>query len=123
MEIQDALQVIRRLADGLHPETGEILPGDSLYRNAQAVRALARAVGALERQQARERLRGSSPPNTGKPWSDSEDAQLAEELRLGITLQAIAAAHRRREGSIVARILRLRQSTVVERKLKVGPRS
>lgn len=121
MEIQDALQVIRRLADGLHPETGETLPDGNLYRSPLAARALERAVIALERQQARERVRGSSPPNAGKPWSDDEDAQLAEELRLGITLQAIAAAHRRREGSIVARILRLRQSTIAERKLRVAP--
>lgn len=120
MEIQEALQIIRRLADGLHPETGGALPADSLYQNPQAVRALQRAVAALERQHEREKLRSSSPPNTGKPWTEKEDTQLAEELRLGITLQAIAAAHCRREGSVVARILRLRQNAIADRKRRVA---
>jgi len=48
MEIQEALDVVRRLADGLHPENGESLGKDSLYQHPQAVRALSRAVLALE---------------------------------------------------------------------------
>lgn len=120
MEIQEALDIVRKLADGVHPETGEMLPTDCLYQNPQAVRALQRAVAALERQHERERLRSSSPLNAGKPWTENEDAQLVEELRMGITLQAIAAAHSRREGSIVARILRLRQNAIAERKRKVA---
>ncbi len=43
MEIQEALEVIRKLADGIHPETGAVLPGDSLYHHPQAVRAMHRA--------------------------------------------------------------------------------
>lgn len=120
MEIHEALEIVRRLADGLHPETGETLPSDCLYQNPQAVRALQRAVAALERQHERERVRSSSPPNTGKPWTEIEDAQLAQELNLGVTLQAIAAAHSRREGSIVARILRLRQHAIADRKRKAA---
>ena len=69
MEIHEALEVVRRLADGLHPENGESLGGDSLYQHPQAVRALNRAVLALEFQQERERSRRSLPANAGKPWS------------------------------------------------------
>jgi hypothetical protein len=107
MEIQEALDVIRRLADGLHPENGEALGGDSLYQHPHAVRALNRAVQALEFQQERERTRRSLPANAGKPWSNEEDARICEELRHGTNFQEIARVHNRTAGSIVARLIRL----------------
>jgi hypothetical protein len=106
MEIQEALEIVRRLADGVHPETGQALTGDSPYQEAQVVRALNRAVLALEFQQARER-RNPLPANAGKPWSNSEDAQICEELRRGVNFQEIARTHGRTLGSIVARLIRL----------------
>lgn len=111
MEIHEALEIVRKLADGLHPETGQVLQNDCLYQNPQAVRALHCAVHALELQQARERARRSLPANAGKPWTDQEDAQLHAELRRGTSLQEIATAHNRRVGSVVARLVRLRKSS------------
>src|SRR3954447_25935236 len=73
MEIQEALEIVRKLADDVHLETRQSTGGDSLYRNPQAVRALNRAVQALEFQQERERTRKSLPPNAGKAWSNAED--------------------------------------------------
>jgi len=31
MEIREALTIVRKLADGVHPETGEVLQGDCLH--------------------------------------------------------------------------------------------
>ena len=107
MEIQEALEIIRRLADGLHPENGEPLVGDSPYQQPRAVRALNRAVQALEFQQQRESTRRSLPANAGKAWSNEEDAQICGELRSGINFQDIARLHNRTAGSIVARLIRL----------------
>jgi hypothetical protein len=42
MEIQEALAIIRKLVGGIHPETGETLQTDCLYRHPQAVRAMQR---------------------------------------------------------------------------------
>lgn len=112
MEMSEAVEIVRKLADGLHPETGQALGSDCLYQDAQIVRALHCAVRALELQHARERTRRSLPRNAGKPWSDQEDAQLQEELRRGISLQEIAAAHSRRVGSVVARLVRLRKNSI-----------
>jgi len=106
MEIQEALAVMRKLADGLHPDTGAVLPGDCLYHHPQAVRALSRAVAALEFQQERERKK-FLPKNAGKPWSNQEDAQVCEELRRGVSFDQIAHLHCRTTGSIVARLVRL----------------
>ena len=107
MEIQEALEIIRRLADGLHPESGEPLLPDSAHQHPQAVRALNRAVEALEFQQQRDRTRHSLPANAGKPWSSEEDAQICSELRHGVNFQEIARTHSRTAGSIVARLIRL----------------
>ena len=107
MDIREALEVIRKLADGLHPETGQAVSGDSMYQHPRAVRALNRAVLALEFQEAREHARNSLPANAGKPWSNTEDAQICEELRRGVNFQEIARTHGRTLGSIVARLIRL----------------
>jgi hypothetical protein len=48
MEMQEALKIMRALADGVSPETGEALAADSVYQYAPVVRAFHRAVGALE---------------------------------------------------------------------------
>src|SRR5581483_334895 len=106
METQEALLVIRKLADGMHPETGVVLPADCLYHHPQAVRALHRAVAALEFQEEHER-RKFLPKNAGKPWSHEEDAQVCDELRRGINFQQIAHLHSWTTGSIVARLVRL----------------
>jgi hypothetical protein len=116
MEICEALEIVRKLADGVHPDTGQVLPGDCLFQHPQAIRALQYAVDALEAQDQRRRMRNSMPPNAGKPWTDDEDQRLSEELRHGISLQEIATAHSRRVGSIVARIMRIRQKIPVQRR-------
>jgi hypothetical protein len=59
MEIEEALAVIRKLADGVHPDSGATLPADNLYQHPQAVRAMHRAMGALEFQAERERPKNS----------------------------------------------------------------
>lgn len=106
MEIQEALAVVRKLADGIHPDTGVVLPGDCLYHHHQAVRALQIAVAALEFRLQRERKK-FLPKNAGKPWSNQEEAQVCEELRRGVSFDQIAHLHSRTTGSIVARLVRL----------------
>lgn len=107
MEIQEALVIVRELANGLNPESGVVLNNDSPLQNPQTVRALNRAVAALEFQQERQRARLSLPANAGKPWSNNEDVQICDELRRGINFQEIARGHGRTVGSIVARLIRL----------------
>ncbi len=107
MEIQEALQIVRKLADGIHPETGEVLQTDCLYQQPQAVRALHRAAGALEFQDDRERAKKFLPANAGKSWSNQEDAQICDELGRGVNFQEIAKTHNRTIGSIIARLVRL----------------
>ncbi len=65
MEIQEAIKVIRALADGVNPETRELLKDDSICRNPQAVMALNRALAALVILQERELKKPASAGSTG----------------------------------------------------------
>ena len=107
MEIQEALTIVRALADGVNPENGEVLTIDVVYQYAPVVRALHRVVGALEILEERERSRRPLPGNGIKAWSRAEDAQVCEELRRGIDFHQIAKTHNRTIGSIIARLVKL----------------
>jgi hypothetical protein len=89
MEIREALTIVRKLADGVHPETGEVLQEDCLYNHPHAVHTSrdwrARVSG---RAGAREKVPAG---NVGKAWSNQEDAQICEELRRGMNLRADCA--------------------------------
>jgi DNA-binding NarL/FixJ family response regulator len=104
MEIQDAIKVIRALADGVNPETRELMKDDSICRNPQAVMALNRALAALVTQQERELKK---PASAGQYWSRAEDQQVCEELRKGMNFEDIAKTHNRSVPSIVARLVKL----------------
>ena len=79
MEIQEALQIVRKLADGIHPETGKVLQTDLPVSAAAGSPRLHRAAGALEFQDERERAKKFLPANAGKSWSNQEDAQICDE--------------------------------------------
>jgi hypothetical protein len=106
METGEALKIMRALADGVSPETGEVLAADSVYQYAPVVRAFHRAVGALEYREEREQSRRTLPANAGKSWSRAEDEQVCEELRRGIDFHQIAKTNRT-VGSIIARLVKL----------------
>jgi hypothetical protein len=107
MDIPEALNIVRKLAAGVDPESGRALPRESMYQHPQSVRALHYAIAALEFQQERERTRRFLPANAGKVWTDQEDAQICDELRRGTNFEGIARAHNRTVGSIIARLVRL----------------
>src|SRR5436309_9272940 len=56
MDIQEALKIMRALANGKNPENGEALEESSVCRRPQTVRALNRAISALVAEQGRETL-------------------------------------------------------------------
>ncbi len=104
MEIQAAIKVIRALADGVHPETGEALKEDLIYRDPQVVMALNKALGALVTQEQRELKK---PASAGQFWSRAEDKQVCEELRKGMSFDDIAKTHNRSVPSIIVRLVKL----------------
>ena len=106
MEQAQALAVVRSLANGVDPESGEAFPPESVYQRPLVVRALYEAASALERSERFERRRAQMPAKTGEPWSEDEDRKLLAAFDAGRALQELAAAHERSMGAIRARLLK-----------------
>jgi hypothetical protein len=107
MDAETALTVVRPLADGVDPMTGEALSADGPYQRPQIVRALMVAVGALEQERLREQRRQRLPGNAGMPWSTEEDEDLAREFDGGKSPGELAAMHGRTGSAIQARLVKL----------------
>jgi hypothetical protein len=106
MDQAQALEVVRSLANGVDPESGEVFPPESAYQRPQVVRALYEAAAALERIERFERRRAQMPAKTGEPWSEEEDRKLLAAFDAGRALQELATAHERRMGAVRARLLK-----------------
>jgi hypothetical protein len=106
MDQAQALEMVRSLANGVDPESGEIFPPESAYQRPQVVRALYEAASALERIERFERRRAQMPAKTGEPWSEEEDRKLLAAFDAGRALQELASAHERTMGAVRARLLK-----------------
>src|SRR6478735_6696625 len=93
MDAAQALTVVRSLANGVDPESGEVFPPESAYQRPQVVRALYEAASALERIERFERRKSQMPQKTGEPWTEDEDRKLLAAFDAGRALQELAAAH------------------------------
>lgn len=97
MEIERAREIIKQLADGVDPTTGEVLPRESVYNKPEVIRALFTIW-----------LETSDPlRNAGKPWNDIEDEKLADEFASKMSISEIAAEHGRTRGAIESRLEKL----------------
>jgi hypothetical protein len=112
MEKEQAVRILSALANGVHPDTGEVFTGDSPYQHPDTVRALFEGMRALEaaaRSGAQgERSRASESPATGfVRWTDAEEERLATEFDSGKSTAELARLHNRSRAAIEARLLKL----------------
>jgi hypothetical protein len=107
MQLQNALPIVRALADGVDPHTGAVFADESPYAEPKTLRALFSAVELMEREVEREKRRERLPANFGKPWSEGEDRTLVGEFDAGVTLPDIARKHARTHSSIRLRLEKL----------------
>lgn len=105
MELQAARQIIDTLAQGIHPVTGEAMPEDSPYNAPPVIRALFAVSQALLVPQVR--ARRVLPPNAGKPWEMSEDAQLASGFDAGKPVEELATDAGRTRFAVETRLVKL----------------
>ncbi len=107
MQLQSALPIVRALADGINPLTGEAFSDDCPYSEPRTLRALFSAVELMEREVEREKRRERLPANFGKPWTEGEDHELTSAFDSGLTLGELARKHARTLGSIRLRLEKL----------------
>src|SRR6185312_7060586 len=104
MQLESALPIVRALADGVNPVTGEAYPETSPYAEP---RALFSAVDLMQKEVEREKRRERLPANFGKPWTEGEDRTLAAEFDGGLSMPDIARRHARTQSSIRLRLEKL----------------
>ena len=107
MQLQSALPIVRALADGVNPETGETFSENCPYAEPRTLRALFSAVELMEREVEREKRRERLPANFGKPWTEGEDQALIAEFDAGMPMGEIARKHARTQSSIRLRLEKL----------------
>jgi len=99
MNTQQAMSVIEQAMQNADSEDPKKKP--------DFVRALFQAHEALRQQHASESRRASLPRNTGKPWSEEEEARLLELFHEDMELRVIAEDLERTLGAVKARLVRL----------------
>jgi len=107
MDTKRAIQILSALADGVDPYTGEVLPSDGPFQEAETVRALFLAIKGLENPDIKEKKLKDKPNNAGKPWSKEEDDDLAKGFDAGVTVKELSEKHGRTRGAIQTRLIRI----------------
>jgi len=122
MELDEAKQILKALADGIDPTTGEVLPKESPYNDPSVIRALFTVLGSIKtvketRQTDKQKQRGdidsSKPKNAGLPWTEELKAEVASKYLSGTSIHKLARYFERTTGAIVSELTK--QGVMVSR--------
>ena len=101
MDIMRAIELLKGLADGVNPLTGEVLSPQDSCNQVEIVRALHCVI-----EHAKTPIK-KLPKNAGAPWSTEEDSTLLEEFESGASISELAEKHARTTGAITSRLSKL----------------
>ncbi len=111
MQAQQAQTILKALADGCHPRTGEAFPDDSAYQDPLAVRALHFALDNLkateDKATAIVEKSTNKPSRSGKPWTPDEEAIVLAGFEAGEDLADIGRKIQRSSVAVTARLVKL----------------
>ena len=99
MDIIRAKEIVRTLADGVDPTTGEVLTAECVYNSPEVIRALFTLLEHVNVDTIKAPFQ-----NAGKPWSSSEDEKLRDEFFSSLKISDIAKKHGRTYGAIESRL-------------------
>lgn len=118
MNTAQARRILEQLLEGVHPLTGEILPADHVCAEPEIIRALHKAIQALDQasppppqeQQAKETQKSKSSGSrtrTKAPWTEKEDQYLREQWQAGQPVEEIAKQVKRNTRTVSCRLVYL----------------
>ena len=107
MDKSKAIDILKSLADGLHPVSREQFDKHHVINEPDVIRALNAAVDALSSDDGKVAHRRDLPERVGRPWRENEDNALIKAFDEGIALNDLAAKHQRTRGAIRPRLIRL----------------
>ena len=106
MDDLTAACIIKSLAAGADPTTGERLADLAALQSPDVVCALQLGAESLETRTRRQRRQASLPRNAGKPWTPDEDERLLAGFDGGATIEQLVAQHERTRAGIEARLVK-----------------
>jgi hypothetical protein len=114
MDIKRSTEILRSLANGADPATGEAYPADSPYNQPEVIRALYACIRYLEQSPKRgpkthgmrqaDNLARGRPKNAGLPWTTEMRDDLATAFQSGTSPLELAERFERTRGSILAEL-------------------
>jgi hypothetical protein len=116
MEAAKTIEILKALAEGIDPGTGEHYPAGSPYQHPDTVRALFAAIHGLENTAPRpaetdaprpDKSGKPAPENAGRPWSQEEDSRLGQAYDSGKSVEELAQVHKRSKWAIESRLARM----------------
>ena len=115
METTEIRIIVKTLAQGIDPTTGEVFPENSPYNDPKIIRALykvcelawpsGRSKLSIEEKRQRNLERGL-PRNAGLMWSDEHRDAVAEGFKNGRTIRELADEMERSLTAINAELIR-----------------
>lgn len=114
MDAAEALKIVRPLAEGVDPFTGEIYPEKSPYQNPNTVRALHSAVAALEKEARRDLRKKDSAKRSGEEWTEKEKKSVFDFYKEGISIDKIAEKIQRTPYAVAYYLFRNKKITESE---------
>jgi len=115
MELRKAQSIVKTLAQGVDPNTGEVFAPDSPYNEPKIIRALftvhdfvrqARKPKMSADEKRQENLDLGRPRNYGLPWADDARSQVAMGFEDGKSIEELATTLERTQGAIRAELIR-----------------
>jgi len=115
MELSESRNIVKDLAQGVHPTTGEVLPPESPYNDPTVIRALFSILDVAAsskkprksvEEKRRENLELGRPGNAGLPWTEEDRATAAAQFAVGKTIDELAGNLERSRGAIHAELVR-----------------
>jgi hypothetical protein len=111
MEAAKTIEILKALAEGIDPGTGEQYPAGSPYQHPDTVRALFAAIRGLENPAPppvkTDAPQKPAPENAGRPWSQEEDSRLGQAYDSGKSVEELAQVHKRSKWAIESRLARM----------------
>jgi hypothetical protein len=107
MELARAIEIVEALKDGYNPYNGIVFERDSVFQQADPVRALHLAVSAMKSRLRHQERKAKLPENAGKLWTEEETKRLCASFDQGVNVIDLAKEHGRTQGSIRSKLVQL----------------
>ena len=107
MDDVKALEIVRALADGVDPESGEVFGDESVYQRPDVIRAMFAAVKALEKAAKAKQQKSIQPGRAGKRWDDEEAEKVATAYDKGFPIKEIANKYQRTKFAIESQLVKM----------------